>query len=67
MNHEASNSHPSGLFMNTVDPVKPTKSGPCQAKQEYTFSWNPLKCSFQTSQGQPPPSRSPLGVGARGR
>ena len=33
------------IFIHRVDP---TKSGPCHANQEYTFSWNPLKCSFQT-------------------
>ena len=37
------------IFIHRVDP---TKSGPCHANQEYTFSWNPLKCSFQTSQGK---------------
>ena len=37
------------IFIHRVDP---TKSGPCHANQEYTFSWNPLKCRFQTSQGK---------------
>ncbi len=41
--------HIPAIFIHRVDP---TESGPCHANQEYTFSWNPLKCSFQTSQGK---------------